>query len=47
MALLFGIVALLAALGLWLWTPDLPRSQLEAHYAAPPSTFLDVQSTQG
>ena len=37
-------VLLLLALGLggWAWTPDLPRAELEARYAAPPSTFIDA-----
>jgi pimeloyl-ACP methyl ester carboxylesterase len=33
-ALLFG--------GFWLWTPDEDRAALEARYAPPPSTFIDV-----
>ncbi|MGG5808111.1 alpha/beta fold hydrolase [Falsiroseomonas sp. CW058] len=39
-----GALAAAALLGLawWLWTPDRPRAELEARYAAPPSTFREV-----
>jgi pimeloyl-ACP methyl ester carboxylesterase len=33
-------------LGLWLWTPDLDRAELEARYAQPPSRFLQVQGVR-
>ncbi len=39
-ALLLGVVFLGA--GVWLYTPDRPRAALEATYAAPPSTFVDI-----
>jgi pimeloyl-ACP methyl ester carboxylesterase len=39
------LVALLAMLA-WLWTPDLPRDQLEARYAASPQDFLDIAGTR-
>jgi len=35
------LIALLLG-GWWLWTPDEDRATLEARYAPPPSTFLDV-----
>ncbi|WP_372619701.1 alpha/beta fold hydrolase [Falsiroseomonas sp.] len=38
-------VALLAGLW-WLWTPDEPRAALEAHYAAPPSRFTEVDGVR-
>jgi pimeloyl-ACP methyl ester carboxylesterase len=38
--LLLGVVFLGA--GVWLYTPDRPRAALEATYAAPPSTFVDI-----
>lgn len=36
------MAAALAGSGLWLYTPDEPRSALEAIYATPPSTFMPV-----
>ncbi|WP_439598580.1 alpha/beta fold hydrolase [Falsiroseomonas sp.] len=39
--LLLLLLALLAA-GWWLHAPDRPRAALEAAYAAPPSTFLEL-----
>lgn len=37
------IVALLSLLlAAWLWTPDLPRAQLEARYARSPADFRDI-----
>jgi pimeloyl-ACP methyl ester carboxylesterase len=41
------MIVLLAALGLiggglWLYAPDKPRAELEAHYARPPSEFVRV-----
>ncbi len=37
------LLLLLALLGGgWLWTPDLPRAELEARYAGPPSEFVDL-----
>jgi len=36
------VMALVLGVGVWLYTPDRPRAALEAAYAAPPSTFLDV-----
>jgi pimeloyl-ACP methyl ester carboxylesterase len=38
--------ALALAAGVWLYTPDRPRAELEAAYAAPPSSFLDVAGTR-
>ena len=40
MAPLLLIAALLG--GAWLWTPDEDRAALEARYAAPPSTFVNM-----
>ncbi len=37
-----ALLVLIAAAGLWLYTPDKPRAALEAEYAGPPSQFLDV-----
>jgi len=34
-----GFAVLAAALGLWLWTPDRPRAELEAAYARSPDDF--------
>jgi pimeloyl-ACP methyl ester carboxylesterase len=39
------LVALLAMLA-WLWTPDLPRDQLEARYAERPQDFLEIAGTR-
>lgn len=36
------LLVLLLALGGWAWTPDLPRAELEAHYAPPPSRFVEA-----
>ncbi len=41
MAALILIAALLG--GGWLWAPDKDRAELEARYAGPPSTFVEVQ----
>ncbi len=35
------LIAVLAG-GWWLYTPDLPRGQLEARYATPPSQFVEI-----
>lgn len=35
------LLALLLGAG-WAWTPDLPRAELEARYAAPPSRFVEA-----
>jgi pimeloyl-ACP methyl ester carboxylesterase len=43
-AVLLGIVLLGG--GFWLYTPDKPRAALEATYAAPPSTFVDISGVQ-
>ncbi len=38
-----GLVSIaLGALGLWLWTPDKSRAELEARYANAPTDFVDV-----
>ena len=39
-AVLLGVVLLGG--GFWLYTPDKPRRALEATYAAPPSTFVEI-----
>ncbi|MCY7315007.1 MAG: alpha/beta fold hydrolase [Rubrivivax sp.] len=41
MTLTFLLLLALALSG-WAWSPDLPRAELEARYAAPPSTFVDA-----
>jgi len=43
-AAIIGLVllAILLGAGLYLYTPDKPRAALEAKYAGPPSTFLDL-----
>ncbi|HZF75063.1 MAG TPA: alpha/beta hydrolase [Acetobacteraceae bacterium] len=42
--LALGAVLLVAilAVAIWLYTPDKPRAELEARWAGPPSSFLDV-----
>jgi pimeloyl-ACP methyl ester carboxylesterase len=47
-SLIIALVALicLLALAAWLWTPDLPRHELESRYAAAPDDFLDVDGTR-
>lgn len=35
-------LAVLSALSLWLWTPDLPREQLEGRYLAAPGDMVEV-----
>ena len=39
---LTALLILAALLGGWAWTPDKPRAALEALYAQPPSTFVDI-----
>ncbi|HEV7265046.1 MAG TPA: alpha/beta fold hydrolase [Falsiroseomonas sp.] len=39
------LVALVGAVW-WLWTPDLARNELEARYAAPPSSFVTVDGVR-
>lgn len=41
LALIAGLVAVLA-LGAWLWTPDQPRSKLQARYLASPADLVPV-----
>ena len=41
-ALILAIVGLIGGGGAWLYTPDKPRSELEAQYATPPSQFIQV-----
>lgn len=36
------VVVALGALGLWLWTPDKSREELEARYANAPTDFVEV-----
>jgi len=39
----FVLLAIVAAVAAWwLYTPDKPRAELEAQYARPPSTFVEV-----
>ncbi len=35
-------LAALTALSFWLWTPDLPRAELEQHYLAAPTDMVEV-----
>ena len=39
---LAGVAVLVLASGVWLYTPDRPRAELEKVYAAAPSQFMDV-----
>jgi pimeloyl-ACP methyl ester carboxylesterase len=39
---LTAVVLLAALLTGWAWTPDRPRAELEVRYAAPPSTFVQL-----
>ena len=41
-AALSALVLLLVGLGLWLWTPDRPRSELEARYLASPGDLITL-----
>ncbi|MFM8575686.1 MAG: hypothetical protein ACKOBF_07385, partial [Limnohabitans sp.] len=36
------LLALLSALSVWMWTPDLPRAELEARYLAAPTDMRQV-----
>ena len=47
-ALIIALIALLClfALAAWLWTPDLPRDELESRYADGPDDFLDVRNVR-
>jgi pimeloyl-ACP methyl ester carboxylesterase len=40
--ILFGVAAFLAAALAWAWTPDRPRSQLEARWLADPADMMDI-----
>ncbi len=40
--ILFGVATFLAAALAWAWTPDRPRSQLEARWLADPADMMDV-----
>lgn len=42
MLILVLALTFLAVLSFWLWTPDLPRAQLEAQYLAAPADMVDV-----
>ena len=44
-ALIIALMALpgLLVLAVWLWTPDLPREELESRYAEGPDDFLEVR----
>ena len=41
----FILVGLLGV-GVWLWTPDLPRAELEQRYARGPSDFVEVRGVR-
>jgi pimeloyl-ACP methyl ester carboxylesterase len=47
-ALIIAAVACvgLVALGLWLWTPDRPRAELEAKYLASPDDMMEIAGTR-
>ena len=45
-ALIAGVVAVLG-LAAWLWTPDKPRSELQARYLASPADLVAVGETSG
>lgn len=36
----------LVTAGMWLYTPDLPRDELEARYAGPPSVFVEADGVR-
>ncbi|MEQ8399915.1 MAG: alpha/beta fold hydrolase [Roseitalea porphyridii] len=44
--ILIVLAVTLAALGFWLWTPDLPRDRLEARYFAPDGAYVDVDGVR-
>jgi len=44
--ILIVLAVALAALGFWLWTPDLPRDRLEARYFAPDGAYVDVDGVR-
>jgi len=51
MSRMLEILTAVVALGLigaaaWLWTPDLPRAELEQRYARGPSDFVDVEGVR-
>lgn len=37
------VIAVASLLGVWLYTPDKSRAQLESEYATPPSKFVEVE----
>jgi pimeloyl-ACP methyl ester carboxylesterase len=41
-----GLLVLLACALWWLWAPDKSRAALEARYASPPSSFVEVQGVR-
>jgi pimeloyl-ACP methyl ester carboxylesterase len=44
--ILFAVLCVgVVALGLWLWTPDRPRAELEAKYLASPDDMVEVAGT--
>lgn len=46
MLIFVAIIIALILLGLWLWTPDWDRAQLEARYAADPGDFKQVSAVR-
>jgi pimeloyl-ACP methyl ester carboxylesterase len=40
-----GLLAALAAVGVWAWTPDRPRAALEARYLGASTTLMEVAGT--
>jgi len=44
--ILIVLAVALAALGFWLWTPDLSRDRLEARYFAPDGAYVDVDGVR-
>lgn len=41
----FGLLVVLIALGVWLWTPDKPRQELEAKYLRAPTDMVSIAGT--
>ncbi|MEQ8405953.1 MAG: alpha/beta hydrolase [Oceanicaulis sp.] len=41
-----AVLGVLVVLGLWLWTPDLPRDKLETRYLRAPDDRIDVAGTR-
>lgn len=44
--LIVALLALATACAAWLWTPDRPRAELEAHWLASPSDLVELAGTR-